>query len=498
MTFGKRLKLPLALGTSIFIVFSASWKIQQNNVNEFQQKIFQLEQNINALSGTLPQDQEIALQKDLASLIKDKVTLQNAVYASLIQLLGGAFFFVTAYFTWRNVKNAELNIIATEEKQITERFSKAIEHLGSEKLEVRLGGIYSLERIAKDSEKDYWQIIEVLTAFVREKYSLERKQKPFNFSETNEEREREYYERYQHEQEYGYDDYEEVPKKSPNQEYIHPASVEVQAVLNAIGRRIKPQNSPEEESIDLSRTELSGVFLTGNLRGVNFEGSNLQWAKIKDANLSCSNFSGAKLEVVEIENTDLQDASFQDATLQWSKLTNVNLSTSNLENANFTESQLEKVIFDYSVVSGTNFSESKFTKVLLKNSNFQDSCIDRIDLSYADLKNLNLQSFDLHDATLKCADLENAFLDEAYLKNVSFEEATLIGTSFKESNLQAAIFKGANLQKADFTGARLLKTDFRSAVNLSPDQVRLAKHWRVAIYDPEMRKELGLKPNENE
>jgi hypothetical protein len=41
--------------------------------------------------------------------------------------------------------------------------------LGSDKLEVRLGGIYSLERISKESPDDYWTVMENLTAFVRER-----------------------------------------------------------------------------------------------------------------------------------------------------------------------------------------------------------------------------------------------------------------------------------------------------------------------------------------
>ena len=49
----------------------------------------------------------------------------------------------------------------------TDLFTRAIDQLGSEKLEVRLGGIYALERIARDSEKDHGPIMEVLVAFVR-------------------------------------------------------------------------------------------------------------------------------------------------------------------------------------------------------------------------------------------------------------------------------------------------------------------------------------------
>src|SRR5208283_1279828 len=58
---------------------------------------------------------------------------------------------------------------ADRQRRITESFSKAAEQLGSDKLEVRLGGIYSLERISKESPEDYWTVMENLTAFVRER-----------------------------------------------------------------------------------------------------------------------------------------------------------------------------------------------------------------------------------------------------------------------------------------------------------------------------------------
>jgi hypothetical protein len=56
----------------------------------------------------------------------------------------------------------------TEQGHITERYTKAIEQLGSDKLDVRLGGIYALERLAIDSERDHPTVVEVLGAFVRE------------------------------------------------------------------------------------------------------------------------------------------------------------------------------------------------------------------------------------------------------------------------------------------------------------------------------------------
>jgi len=39
----------------------------------------------------------------------------------------------------------------TEQGQITDRYTKAVEQLGSDKLDVRIGGIYALERVAWDS-----------------------------------------------------------------------------------------------------------------------------------------------------------------------------------------------------------------------------------------------------------------------------------------------------------------------------------------------------------
>ena len=69
-------------------------------------------------------------------------------------------------------------------RHVTETFGKAVEQLGSEKMEVRIGGIYTLERLAREAlttpttdrmaeeggEPDlYWAVMETLTAFVRER-----------------------------------------------------------------------------------------------------------------------------------------------------------------------------------------------------------------------------------------------------------------------------------------------------------------------------------------
>lgn len=60
-----------------------------------------------------------------------------------------------------------------EQGHITDRYTKAIEQLGKldgdkPNIEIRLGAIYALERIARDSPRDHWTIMEVLTAYVRQ------------------------------------------------------------------------------------------------------------------------------------------------------------------------------------------------------------------------------------------------------------------------------------------------------------------------------------------
>jgi hypothetical protein len=55
----------------------------------------------------------------------------------------------------------------TEQGQVTDRYTKAIEQLESEKLDVRIGGIYALERVARDSARDHPTVMEVLRVHPR-------------------------------------------------------------------------------------------------------------------------------------------------------------------------------------------------------------------------------------------------------------------------------------------------------------------------------------------
>ena len=65
----------------------------------------------------------------------NRLKLQNDARATLLQALAGGLL-LGAYFTWQ--------MRVTREGQITDRYTKAVDQLGSQHLDVRLGGIYAL------------------------------------------------------------------------------------------------------------------------------------------------------------------------------------------------------------------------------------------------------------------------------------------------------------------------------------------------------------------
>jgi uncharacterized protein YjbI with pentapeptide repeats len=53
------------------------------------------------------------------------------------------------------------------ERRVTELFAKAVDHLGSAKAAVRLGGLYGLERLARGNEEHRQTIVDVICAYLR-------------------------------------------------------------------------------------------------------------------------------------------------------------------------------------------------------------------------------------------------------------------------------------------------------------------------------------------
>jgi Pentapeptide repeats (8 copies) len=99
----------------------------------------------------------------------DRLRAINDVRNTLLQAVAGLAVGVGAYATWRRLRINEEELRISRDGQITERYSRAVEHLGSATVDVRMGGVHALHRIARNSVDDRETIARLLCAFVRSK-----------------------------------------------------------------------------------------------------------------------------------------------------------------------------------------------------------------------------------------------------------------------------------------------------------------------------------------
>jgi hypothetical protein len=106
--------------------------------------------------------------KDGNKLEEQRLKARSDTRTAGAQVLGVLALVVGGLATWWTVR-------LTREGQITDRYASAIEHLGEKGQEParRLGGIYALERIARDSARDHWPIMELLVGHLRETAPLQ-------------------------------------------------------------------------------------------------------------------------------------------------------------------------------------------------------------------------------------------------------------------------------------------------------------------------------------
>jgi hypothetical protein len=187
---------------------------------------------------------------------------------------------------------------ADRQRRITESFSKAVEQLGSDKIETRLGGIYTLERISRESPTDYWTIMETLTAFVRERAHWTKPDETIS----------EMMDRLYKEQE------DLVIGRR-----IEPPT-DIAAVLAVIVRRRETDRAREKSEgwrLRLEATDLRGADLAGaHLEGTFLGGSHLEWAVLLDAHLKKTSFLQACLGGAILSGGNLEGAYLKEAHLE--------------------------------------------------------------------------------------------------------------------------------------------------------------------------------------
>src|SRR5207302_6886051 len=101
----------------------------------------------------------------------DVFEAENAARLTLALIFAAGGLLLGLGIVWRRFE-------ISRELRTHERFARAVEQLasdrsdGSPRTEARLGGIYALERLLIESDHEYWPVMEVLTAYVRENAPL--------------------------------------------------------------------------------------------------------------------------------------------------------------------------------------------------------------------------------------------------------------------------------------------------------------------------------------
>lgn len=237
--------------------------------------------------------------------------LQNDARTTLLQGLGGLAVLAGVAFAYRQLQ-------ITREGQVTDRFTRAIDHLGNDKghLDVTIGGIYALERIATDSERDHPTVVEVLSVFVRE--HIDSVSSLAELSEKGSLR--------------------GAPYRNPK------PTTDVRAALTVLGRL--PHRLGVDRA-DLSHAEFAGANLMRmNLSGFTFIGAELRDADLQEANLQRANLFLAHLRGASLAKADLRGANLDGANLYRARLEGAKLQGANLYEADLPGTNLKGAILD--------------------------------------------------------------------------------------------------------------------------------------------------------
>jgi uncharacterized protein YjbI with pentapeptide repeats len=290
------------------------------------------------------------------------------------------------------------------ERRITESFAKAVEQLGSEKLEIRLGGIYTLERLSHESEREYWPIMETLTAYVRERAPWPPREESPGSDEAA--------------------DQEKEPELSS--EWTQPAK-DIQAILTVLGRREEGMRAQEGENqhLDLSGTDLRSTFLVG----AHLERAYLIGARLERAYLRGAHLEGANFGIAHLERAYLGDAHLEGAILDDAHLEETNFIGACLEGASFERAYLKGACLDEAHLEGVNFKLSD-----LKNAHLDGAFLKRAHFGLACLEGAHLRGAHLENAILQGAQLENAHFHGAHLEGVKYLVQEQIDQAFGDEN----------------------------------------------------------------
>jgi uncharacterized protein YjbI with pentapeptide repeats len=287
----------------------------------------------------LPQWQTAPWQAILAP--RDFLLVENERRQTLVLLLGVGVVAAALFLLWRRLAANERVLrasgeVAAEERR-GERYTIAVEQLADAHLEIRVGGVYGLEQLDRESVEQHWPIIDVLCAFVRTRAAWD--------------------------------------TDRPRQARL-PA--DVQAALTVLGRRRVVRE--QETALDLQHTDLRGAELNGMhleraiLRAAHLDGASLQAAHLEAADLRGAILAhadlveaflmGADLREAHLECAYLVDAHLEGADLGGAFLGGAFLGGAYLEGADLGGAHLEGAYFYKAHLEGASLGGAKVTHAI--------------------------------------------------------------------------------------------------------------------------------------
>ncbi|MFG3287070.1 pentapeptide repeat-containing protein [Streptomyces sp. NPDC048111] len=278
----------------------------------------------------------------------DRLKAVNDVRTTLLQVVGGLVVLSGAYATWRQLRVSQDGLRATQEGYVTDRFSRAVDQLGSDKLDVRIGGLHALWRIAEQSARDREAIISIQAAYLRTHL-------PWPPAGPH------------------------APAADAPINDIAPLETrgaDAQVALTALGVlcRHREQSWVNLSITDLRRADCDGLWFPE----VNFDRACMEAAGLYHANLT-----QASLVSVNLRHADLTTAVLRRARCVLADLRAAKLVETDLRDADFTESDLREANLRKADAHGAVFL--------------------RADLRLADLRGTDLSTADLTEARLSGA-----------------------------------------------------------------------------------------------
>ena len=384
----------------------------------------------------------------------------------LAALLSVPFFFLR---TWINERQTRTQ----EQGHMTDRIAKAVEALGTEKqvknsitntdrglqtvditvpnLEVRIGAIYALERISQDSARDHWQVMEILTAYLRQNAGGWRNGPPpaTPLGSKSKSQNVEAMEYFKWQQQEGR------------------IRIDFQAIIIVLARRSAVRRLEEKKCSQ--GLDLRGV----HLNNPDFEVPNSK-SDFSYSNLSQCAFVSASLQFVNLRSavlvgSDLRRANLSNAVLAGSSLIRANLSYADLIKADLTGAHL----IEASLI-GADLAGGCLIRAILVEANLSGANLREANLIGARLSNANLSG-----ATLAWTDLARADLSGADLRGANLTSAELCETDFSGANLMKTNFRDANMKSAKLSDNIYLTEGFALHQSRYLDQARLPVGWQV-------------------